>query len=194
MVDADGGDERITLKNSAISRSCAPSNYPTIIIRCWSPPSGLGARLHIHQRCSRRLRGGRSGHWFRESTELLGRRRLRPGHQPSAVAEQQRGSVVHGLGDALYEHCLYDQAGQLQNATMADYLVPMSGESPDIVIEHVTTPTSKTTLGAKGAGESGMAGVPQSILSAVNDAIQPFGGSIRRAGNTRRRVACHGPD
>ena len=97
---------------------------------------------------------------------------------PQLVAEQQRGSVVHGLGDALYEHCIYDAAGQLQNATMADYLVPMSGETPDIVIEHVTTPTSKTTLGAKGAGESGMAGVPQSILSAVNDAIRPFGGEV----------------
>jgi carbon-monoxide dehydrogenase large subunit len=56
---------------------------------------------------------------------------------------------------------------------MADYIVPMSFEMPDIVVEHVVTPTSKTTLGAKGAGESGMAGVPQTILSAVNDAIQP---------------------
>ena len=97
---------------------------------------------------------------------------------PLLVAEQQRGSVVHGLGDALYEHCIYDQAGQLQNATMADYIVPMSNEMPDIVVEHVVTPTSKTTLGAKGAGESGMAGVPQAILSAVNDAILPFGGSV----------------
>ncbi|MFT5485863.1 MAG: carbon-monoxide dehydrogenase large subunit, partial [Alphaproteobacteria bacterium] len=97
---------------------------------------------------------------------------------PQLVDEQQRGSVVHGLGDALYEHCLYDEAGQLQNATMADYLVPMSFEMPDIVVEHVVTPTSKTTLGAKGAGESGMAGVPQSILSAVNDAIRPYGGEV----------------
>lgn len=97
---------------------------------------------------------------------------------PQLVAEQQRGSVVQGLGDALYEHCIYDDAGQLQNATMADYLVPMSFEMPDIVVEHVVTPTSKTDLGAKGAGESGMAGVPQAILSAVNDAIRPFGGEV----------------
>ena len=97
---------------------------------------------------------------------------------PQLVAEQQRGSVVQGLGDALYEHCIYDAAGQLLNATMADYLVPMSAEMPDIVVEHVMTPTSKTTLGAKGAGESGTAGAPQTILSAVNDAIRPFGGAI----------------
>lgn len=97
---------------------------------------------------------------------------------PQLVAEQQRGSVVQGLGDALYEHCLYDENGQLQNATMADYIVPMAGEMPDIVIEHVVTPTAKTGLGAKGAGESGMAGVPQAILSAVNDAISPLGGHV----------------
>ena len=97
---------------------------------------------------------------------------------PLLVAEQQRGSVVTGLGDALYEHCIYDAAGQLLNATMADYLVPMAAEMPDIVVEHVMTPTSKTTLGAKGAGESGTAGAPQTILSAVNDAIRPFGGAI----------------
>jgi carbon-monoxide dehydrogenase large subunit len=54
----------------------------------------------------------------------------------------------------------------------------MSYEMPDIVVEHVVTPTSKTDLGAKGAGESGMAGVPQAILSAVNDAIRPFGGGV----------------
>ena len=97
---------------------------------------------------------------------------------PQLVDEQQRGSVVHGLGDALYEHCIYDDDGQLLNATMADYLVPMSFEMPDIVVEHVITPTSKTTLGAKGAGESGMAGVPQTILSAVNDALLPYDGEV----------------
>ncbi|MEC7490613.1 MAG: xanthine dehydrogenase family protein molybdopterin-binding subunit [Pseudomonadota bacterium] len=97
---------------------------------------------------------------------------------PQLVAEQQRGSVVQGLGDALYEHCIYDNAGQLLNATMADYLVPMSAEMPDIVVDHVVTPTSKTALGAKGAGESGTAGAPQTILSAVNDAIRPLGSAV----------------
>lgn len=97
---------------------------------------------------------------------------------PLLVAEQQRGAVVQGLGDALYEHCLYDDAGQLRNGTMADYLLPMAAEMPDISVAHVATPTSKTTLGAKGAGESGTAGAPQTILSAVNDAIAPLGGRV----------------
>ena len=97
---------------------------------------------------------------------------------PQLVAEQQRGSVIHGIGDALYEHSIYDETGQLQNATMADYLVPMAAEMPDVVIDHVVTPTGKTELGAKGAGESGMAGVPQAMLSAVNDAISILGGKV----------------
>ncbi len=97
---------------------------------------------------------------------------------PQLVAEQQRGAVIHGLGDALYEHCLYDGSAQLQNATMADYLVPMAAEMPDVSVGHVVTATSKTELGAKGAGESGMAGAPQTILSAVNHAISPFGGAV----------------
>jgi carbon-monoxide dehydrogenase large subunit len=109
---------------------------------------------------------------------------------PLLVAEQQRGAVVHGLGDALYEHCIYDDAAQLQNATLADYLVPMSAEMPDIVVDHVVTPTSKTELGAKGAGESGMAGAPQTILSAVNDALRPLGGEVTAVPITPEDVLC----
>ena len=45
-------------------------------------------------------------------------------------------AVVQGLGAALFEHCRYDAAGQLLNGNMADYLVPMAGEMPDIDIAH----------------------------------------------------------
>ena len=47
---------------------------------------------------------------------------------PQLVDEQIRGGVVQGLGAALFEKCIYDERGQLTNANMADYLVPMSGE------------------------------------------------------------------
>ncbi len=97
---------------------------------------------------------------------------------PLLVAEQVRGAVVQGLGDALYEHCVYDASGQLTNGTLADYLVPMACEMPDIVTAHVETPTSASTLGAKGAGESGTAAAPGAILSAVNDALRPLGARI----------------
>src|SRR5262249_32069976 len=53
---------------------------------------------------------------------------------PQLVDEQIRGGVVQGLGAALYEHCIYDERGQLTNANMADYLVPMAGEMPDIAV------------------------------------------------------------
>jgi len=94
---------------------------------------------------------------------------------PKLVEEQIRGGVVQGIGAALYEECVYDADGQLLNATMADYLVPMAGEMPDIVIDHVVTPTRTSELGAKGAGEAGTAGAPGAVMNAVNDALRPLG-------------------
>lgn len=94
---------------------------------------------------------------------------------PQLVDEQIRGGVVQGIGGALYEHCLYDDRGQLTNGSMIDYLVPMAGEMPDIVVGHVVSPTASSELGAKGAGEAGTAGAPGAVMNAINDALQPFG-------------------
>jgi aerobic carbon-monoxide dehydrogenase large subunit len=94
---------------------------------------------------------------------------------PLLVDEQIRGGVVQGLGGALFEECLYDAAGQMVNANMADYLVPMAAEMPDIDIGHVETPTRESTLGAKGVGEAGVAGAPAAVMNAINDALSPFG-------------------
>jgi carbon-monoxide dehydrogenase large subunit len=99
---------------------------------------------------------------------------------PMLVDEQVRGGVVHGLGDALFEHCLYDEQGQLLTATMMDYLVPMAPEVPDIWVGHVETPTAYAEGGFKGAGEGGVAGSPGAVLNAVNDALSPFGARITR--------------
>jgi carbon-monoxide dehydrogenase large subunit len=93
---------------------------------------------------------------------------------PMLVNEQIRGGVVQGIGAALFEECLYDEHGQLLNGNMADYLVPMSGEMPDIVVGHVETPTRTSELGAKGAGEAGTAGAPGAVMNAINDALKPF--------------------
>ena len=79
---------------------------------------------------------------------------------PQLVDEQIRGGIVQGIGAALFEHCLYDARGQLLNGNMADYLVPMAAEMPDIEVGHVVTPTADSELGAKGAGEAGTAGAP----------------------------------
>jgi carbon-monoxide dehydrogenase large subunit len=97
---------------------------------------------------------------------------------PQLVDEQIRGGVVQGLGAALFEKCIYDDRGQLTNANMADYLVPMSGEMPDIDVGHVVSPTAESELGAKGAGEAGTAGAAAAVANAVNDALKPFGAII----------------
>jgi carbon-monoxide dehydrogenase large subunit len=107
---------------------------------------------------------------------------------PMLVDEQIRGGVVQGIGAALYEECLYDEHGQMLNANMADYLVPMSGEMPDIVCGHVETPTKQSQLGAKGAGEAGTAGAPGAVMNAINDALAPLGASVNRMPFTPERI------
>lgn len=93
---------------------------------------------------------------------------------PQLVAEQTRGGVVQGIGPALFEECMYTDEGQLINGSLADYLVPMASEMPDIIVGHVETPTETSELGAKGVGEAGTAGAPAAIMNAINDALSPF--------------------
>jgi aerobic carbon-monoxide dehydrogenase large subunit len=107
---------------------------------------------------------------------------------PQLVDEQIRGGVVQGLGAALFEKCIYDERGQLTNANMADYLVPMSGEMPDIDVGHVVSPTLESELGAKGAGEAGTAGAAAAVANAVNDALRPFGTIITEIPLTPRVI------
>jgi carbon-monoxide dehydrogenase large subunit len=94
---------------------------------------------------------------------------------PQLVDEQIRGGIVQGIGAALFEHCQYDERGQLLNGNMADYLVPMAFEMPDITCGHCVSPTADSELGAKGAGEAGTAGAPACVMNAINDALRPLG-------------------
>ena len=97
---------------------------------------------------------------------------------PMLVDEQIRGAIVQGIGGALFEECLYDAAGLLQNGSMADYLVPMAGEMPDIDVAHIETPTRSSMLGAKGAGEAGTAGAPGAVVNAINNALRPLNAQV----------------
>ncbi len=99
---------------------------------------------------------------------------------PLLVDEQIRGGIVQGIGGALFEHCLYDAEGQLQNGSMADYLVPMACEMPDIEVAHVVSATASSEIGAKGAGEAGTAGAPAAVVNAINDALRPLGARVSR--------------
>ena len=99
---------------------------------------------------------------------------------PLMVDEQLRGGVIQGIGNALYEHCQYDETGQLLNANLADYLLPMATEMPDIKIAHVETPMAETELGANGIGESGTIGAIAALWCAVNDALRPLGAQVSK--------------
>jgi aerobic carbon-monoxide dehydrogenase large subunit len=107
---------------------------------------------------------------------------------PLLVDEQVRGGIVQGIGAALFEECIYSDDGNLLNGTMADYLVPMAGEMPDIVLDHVETPEASTKLGAKGIGEGGLIGAMGSVWVAVNDALKPLGAKVRHQPFTPERI------
>jgi carbon-monoxide dehydrogenase large subunit len=107
---------------------------------------------------------------------------------PQLVDEQIRGGIVQGLGGALYEEIHYDEEGQLLNGSMADYLVPMAAEMPDMVVGHVETPTKESLLGAKGAGEAGTAGAPAAVMNAINDALRPLGARVTEMPFTPERI------
>ncbi|MDT8346129.1 MAG: molybdopterin cofactor-binding domain-containing protein, partial [Thermohalobaculum sp.] len=99
---------------------------------------------------------------------------------PLLVDEQLRGGIVQGIGAALLEGCHYSAEGQLETATLADYLVPMAAGMPDIVIAHVETPAAASGLGARGVGEAGVVGAPAAIRCAINDALRPLGAQVTR--------------
>ena len=107
---------------------------------------------------------------------------------PQLVDEQIRGGIVQGIGGALLEHCIYSPEGQLINGNMAEYLVPMAAEMPDIAIAHVVTPTKTSELGANGAGEAGTAGAPGAVMNAINDALRPFKARVTAQPVTPERI------
>ena len=107
---------------------------------------------------------------------------------PQLVDEQIRGGIVQGLGGALWEQCVYDGDGQMLNATMADYLVPMAAELPDMRCGHVVSPTFESDLGAKGVGEAGTCGAPAAVMNALNDALTPFAARLTDMPFTPQKV------
>ncbi len=107
---------------------------------------------------------------------------------PMLVDEQMRGAIVQGIGGALFEECLYEDSGLMTNASLADYLVPMAAEMPDIAVAHIQTPTRTSKLGAKGAGEAGTGGAPGAIMNAVNDALSPFNATVFSQPTTPEKI------
>ena len=94
---------------------------------------------------------------------------------PMIVDGQNHGSLVQGLGQALYEEIRYDEGGQLQSATLMDYSLPRAADVPNLELGRVTSPAPSNPLGAKGSGEAGCIGLPPAIVNAALDALRPLG-------------------
>jgi carbon-monoxide dehydrogenase large subunit len=94
---------------------------------------------------------------------------------PMIVEGQVLGAVVHGIGATLYEWMRYDEQGQPQTVSYADYLLPSGDAVPPIEIHHMESPSPLNPLGVKGAAESGTIAAPAVIASAIEDALKPFG-------------------
>jgi aerobic carbon-monoxide dehydrogenase large subunit len=89
---------------------------------------------------------------------------------PMIVEGQVHGGVAQGVGGALYERIVYDESGQLVNASFMDFLMPYASEVPRIETDHVTSPSPLNPLGVKGVGEAGIIPGHAVIASAIEDA------------------------
>jgi carbon-monoxide dehydrogenase large subunit len=94
---------------------------------------------------------------------------------PMIVAGQARGALAQGVGAALFEEVVYDPEGQLQTASLVDYLVPSAPEVPPVEIVHLDTVAPNTLGGFRGMGEGGTIGAPAAVANAVADALSPLG-------------------
>jgi aerobic carbon-monoxide dehydrogenase large subunit len=89
---------------------------------------------------------------------------------PRIVEGQIHGGVAQGVGGALYERLVYDEHGQLLNASFMDFLMPYASEVPTVETDHLETPSPLNPLGIKGAGEAGVIPGAAVFAAAISDA------------------------
>lgn len=94
---------------------------------------------------------------------------------PLLVDGQVQGGIAQGLGQALYEGVVYDDDGQLLTGSLMDYAIPRAADLPRLQLARTETPTPVNPLGIKGIGEAGTIGSTPAVVSAVIDALAPFG-------------------
>lgn len=90
---------------------------------------------------------------------------------PMILDGQIQGGVAQGIGNAFFEQLVWDENGQLLNASLMDYLLPTSDTVPRIISDHVETPSPLNPLGVKGAGEAGAIPVGPLYAQAIQDAL-----------------------
>ena len=95
---------------------------------------------------------------------------------PLLTEAQVHGGLAQGIGQALMEEARYDpDGGQLLSATFMDYAMPRAMDLPLFEISMVELPTEANPLGAKGVGQAGCIGAPQTVIHAILDALRPLG-------------------
>ncbi|HQT65292.1 MAG: carbon monoxide dehydrogenase [Acidocella sp. 20-57-95] len=94
---------------------------------------------------------------------------------PMIVEGQVQGGVAQGIGQALLEHAIYDESGQLLSGSMMDYTMPRADNIPNIFVGTETTLCTHNPLGSKGVGEVGAIGSPPAVINAVVDALRDYG-------------------
>ncbi len=94
---------------------------------------------------------------------------------PMLVQGQVHGGICQSFGQALYEEVVYDENGQLVTGTLMDYALPRASMLPHFELDSTETPSPVNPLGAKGVGEAGTIGATPAVVSAIVDALSPFG-------------------
>jgi aerobic carbon-monoxide dehydrogenase large subunit len=95
---------------------------------------------------------------------------------PMIVAGQLHGGIAQGIGQALFENCVYDEtSGQMLSASFMDYCMPRADNMPNMEIVTLSTPCTHTSFGVKGCGEVGTIGSPATVINAVVDALSHLG-------------------
>ncbi|MFQ5899376.1 MAG: xanthine dehydrogenase family protein molybdopterin-binding subunit [Candidatus Methylomirabilia bacterium] len=107
---------------------------------------------------------------------------------PLIVDGQVHGGVAQGIGAALLEEVVYDEAGQLLTGSLMDYLIPSAGEIPRIEVHHLETPSPTALGGFRGMGEGGTIGASATIANAVTDALTPLGIEVNELPFTPERL------
>lgn len=95
---------------------------------------------------------------------------------PMIVEGQIHGGLAQGIGQALVEHCVYDENGQLLTGSYMDYAMPRADDLPFYKVDQTSlTPCTHNPLGVKGCGEAGAIGSPPTVVNAVVDALAHLG-------------------
>jgi len=90
---------------------------------------------------------------------------------PMLAEGQVHGGVAQGVGQAVMEHVVHDEEGQLLTATFMDYAMPRADDLPMIGFDTAPVPSTANPLGMKGCGEAGTVGAMAAIGNAVQDAV-----------------------